>query len=425
MSDYCEDLSRLANKVKPLIIKPRTVAAVAATVGALSKATGTTWGYDEESNSFYEMTPMKNIKTTTPPYEERETKFGGEFVNANIIDAWEALMASGIPNRKYSEGKTPGQQGTKIDKTEYVCKQFAIDAANYLNSLKDENGNQKFHVKAMGLLGIYTYGYDNNGNDLTGQEVAHEMIVIEDRENAIAYWIDPTAGVWSEKEETQLSSMQKWIKDPLSYVPFATTRIPITTRIEFEKTPVEPQSGQTGLTGYDLTGTKMMLGEKEYKINYIDEMKTPIIEEKIMQYDTYGDSDTTYILPVPLNMEDLLVHSDDTYDDKELKQMKDELRKKGFSEEFIARRRADPYYITEKQPDEIEKENAWVRLNAMKNIDTVKSIEELKQMNPIKSTTNQYNKKTTGEIIPPIELTDEDIKQMKEIENEIKMWTGE
>ena len=425
MSDYCEDLSNLANKVTPLVIKPRTVAAIAATVGALSKATGTTWGYDEESNSFYEMTPMKNIKTTTPPYEERETEFGGEFVNANIIDAWEALMASGIPNRKYSEGKTPGQQGTKIDKTEYVCKQFAIDAANYLNSLKDENGNQKFHVKAMGLLGIYTYGYDNNGNDLTGQEVAHEMIVIEDRENAIAYWIDPTAGVWSEKEETQLSSMQKWIKDPLSYVPFATTRIPITTRIEFEKTPVEPQSGQTGLTGYDLTGTKMTLGEKEYKINYIDEMKTPIIEEKIMQYDTYGDSDTTYILPVPLNMEDLLVHSDDTYDDKELKQMKDELRKKGFSEEFIARRRADPYYITEKQPDEIEKENAWVRLNAMKNIDTVKSIEELKQMNPIKSTTNQYNKKTTGEIIPPIELTDEDIKQMKEIENEIKMWTGE
>jgi hypothetical protein len=306
-----------------------------------------------------------------------------------------------------------------------VCKQFAIDATNYLNSIKDENGNQKFHVKAMGLLGIYTYGYDNNGNDLTGKEVAHEMIVIEDRENAIAYWIDPTAGVWSEKEETQLSSMQKWIKDPRSYVPFATTRIPITTRIEFEKTPVEPQSGQTGLTGYDLTGTKMTLGEKEYKINYIDEMKTPIIEEKIMQYDTYGDSDTTYILPVPLNMEDLIVHSDDTYDNKELKRTEEELRKKGFSEEFIARRRADPYYITEKQPEEIEKENALIRLNAMKNTKPVKSIEELKKMNPMKSTTNQYNKKTTGEIIPPIELTDEDIKQMKEIENEIKMWTGE
>ena len=97
MSDYCEDLRKLANKVKPLVTKARTVAAVAATVGALSKATGTTWGYDEESDSFYEMTPMKNIKTTTPPYETRETEFGGEFVNANIIDAWEALMASGLP----------------------------------------------------------------------------------------------------------------------------------------------------------------------------------------------------------------------------------------------------------------------------------------------------------------------------------------
>ena len=157
-------------------------------------------------------------------------------------------------------------------------------------------------------------------------------------------------------------------------------------------------------------------------------MKTPIIEEKIMQYDTYGDSDTTYILPVPLNMEDLLVHSDDTYDDKELKRMKDELRKKGFSEEFIARRRADPYYITEKQPDEIEKENAWVRLNAMKNVKPTKSMEELKQMNPMKSTTNQYNKKTTGEIIPPVTLTTDEEKQLEEIAKEMEkteMWTGE
>jgi hypothetical protein len=433
MRDYCEDLSNLANKVTPLVIKPRTVAAIAATVGALSKATGTTWGYDEESDSFYEMTPIKNIKTTTPPYETRKSEYGGEFVNANIIDAWEALMASGIPDRKYSEGNTPGQQGTKIDKTEYVCKQFALDATNYLNSIKDEKGNQKFHVKAMGLLGIYTYGYDENGNDLIGQEVAHELIVIEDRENAIAYWIDPTAGVWSEKEETQLSSMQKWIKDPRSYVPFETTRIPMTTRVEFEKTPIEPQTGQTGLTGYDLTGTKMALGEKEFKITYIDEMKTPIIEEKIMQYDTYGDSDTTYILPVPLNMEDLLVHSDDTYDDKELKRMEDELRKKGFSEEFIARRRADPYYITEKQPEEIEKENAWIRLNAMKNRKETKTTEELKAMNPLQSEIQQTNKNEKIETITinqlqttkPIALTNEELKQLEEIEDDIRMWTGE
>ena len=209
---------------------------------------------------------MKNIKTVSPTYIERETWYGGERVNANIIDAWEALMSSGILEREYTEGEIPGQQGRRIDKTEYVCKQFAIDAATLLNSIKDENGNQKFHVKAMGLIGNYTYGYDDYGNDLTGKKMAHTTILIEDRTNAMAYWIDPTAGIWSEKEETRLESMKKWIADPRSYAPFSTTRIPITQKIRYEETIVDPQTGQTGETGYDLTGTKMVVGENEYKI---------------------------------------------------------------------------------------------------------------------------------------------------------------
>lgn len=407
MSDYCSDLSKLANKVKPLVTKARTVAAVAATVGALSQATGTTWGYNEDTNEFYEMTPMSDDKTTmTPTYITRESDYGGEYVNANIIDAWEALMSSGIPERKYSEGELPSIEGTAKDKTEYICQNYAMDATNYLNNIKDENGNQKFHATAILIAGTDTYG----------NAIGHAAIKIEDRTNAIAYWIDPSAGVWSEKEETQLSSMQKWIKDPRSYVPFATTRIPITTQVEFAGTIIEPQTGQTGETGYDITGTQMMLGETQYTIEHIEELPNAIQiqayspdEGKIYgQMTSIGKGRTVY-----------------DAQGKQVKIVQENIKKRGGTTEQIELAEKDLAATTVKQTPEIEKENALIRLNAMKNTKPVKSIEELKKMNPMKSTTNQYNKKTTGEIIPPIELTDEDIKQMKEIENEIKMWTGE
>ena len=407
MSDYCSDLSKLANKVKPLVTKARTVAAIAATVGALSKATGTTWGYNEDTNEFYEMTPMRDDKTTmTPTYITRESEYGGEYVNANIIDAWEALMSSGIPERKYSEGELPSIEGTAKDKTEYICQNYAMDATNYLNNIKDENGNQKFHATAILIAGTDTYG----------NTIGHAAIKIEDRTNAIAYWIDPSAGVWSEKEETQLSSMQKWIKNPRSYVPFATTRIPITTQVEFAGTIIEPQTGQTGETGYDITGTQMMLGETQYTIEHIEELPNAIQiqayspdEGKIYgQMTSMGKGRTVY-----------------DAQGKQVKIVQENIKKRGGTTEQIELAEKDLAATTVKQTPEIEKENALIRLNTMKNTKPVKSIEELKKMNPMKSTTNQYNKKTTGEIIPPIELTDEDIKQMKEIENEIKMWTGE
>jgi hypothetical protein len=415
--------------VKPLAIKPRTVAAIAATVGTLAKATGTTWGYDQESDSFYEMTPTKNTKIISPTYVERETQYGGEYVNANIIDAWEALMESGIPNREYSIGDQPDQQGRLVDKTEYVCKQFAIDAVTYLNSRKDEKGNQKFNTKLVLILGTYSYGYDEYGNDLKGKEIGHAAIKVEDRTNAMAYWIDPSAGVWSEKEETQLESMQKWINDPRSYVPFATTRIPITTRVEYAETLIEPQTGQTGETGYDLTGTNMMIGEKEYTIKYMYEMDTPITEEKRIQFDDMSEKKEAYILPTPINNENVIAHKDETKKDDMQEEINKSLRQQGYDEKFIEKRRADVYYITEKQPTEIEKENAKIRLNAMKNKKQTKSIEELKQLNPLESIEQQsYNKKTTGVVKTPIEITSAEEKQLEEIAKEMEkteMWTGE
>ena len=414
MSDYCSDLSKLANKVKPLVTKARTVAAVAATVGALSKATGTTWGYNEDTNEFYEMTPMSNDKTTmTPTYITRESEYGGEYVNANIIDAWEALMSSGIPDREYTMGELPEVEGTTRDKTEYICQNFAMSAVYYLNSITDEEGNQKFHVIAMNLIGTDQYG----------DTVAHVIIKIEDRTNAMAYWIDPTKGIWSEKEETQLSSIQKWIKDPRSYVPFATTRIPITTQIAYAGTIVEPQTGQTGETGYDLTGTKMMLEERQYTIEHTEELPN-VIQIKSYIYDEEIESMTTSSVG-----KDRVTRTTEK-NAPSIEKLKNELINRNEPLNAIELYNKDVSFATMKQTPEIEKENARMILEKRKQIASkTKSIEELKQMYPMEQVKiESYDGKTTGEIKPPITLTTNDEKQLEEIAKEMektKMWTGD
>ena len=78
---------------------------------------------------------------------------------------------------------------------------------------------------------------------------------------------------------------------------------------------------------------------------------------------------------------------------------------------------------------ETEKENALIRLQEMKKLKPTKTTEELKQMNPIESIKKQtYYRKPTGEIIPPIQITPDEEKQLEEIAKEMEkteMWTGE
>jgi hypothetical protein len=337
--------------VKPLITKTRTVAAIAATVGALSKATGTTWGYNEETNSFYEMTPIDKTKQIeTPEYITRTTDYGEEGINANIIDAWEALMASGIPDRKYNIGELPSVEGRQRDKTEYICQNYAMDAANYMNSIKDEDGNQKFFAVATAVVGTST----------RGETIPHVVIKIEDRKNAIAYWIDPSAGIWSEKEETQLSAMQKWIKDPRSYVPFATTRIPITTQTTFAGTLIDPQTGQTSETKYDLTGTKMMLGTREYTIEHTEELPNAI---QVQSY-IYDEEETSgAITSIGKNR---ITRTTENYAPA-LEKTKQTLYEVNAPEKALELYNKDMQFVTMKQTPKTEKENAMIRLNEMKN----------------------------------------------------------
>lgn len=416
MSDYCSDLSDLANKVKPLIIKTRTVAAIAATVGALSKATGTTWGYNEDTNSFYEMTPMSDDKTLIKTKQvERQTHYGGTYaqINADMIDAWEALMESGIPDREYTFGELPGIEGTTKDKTEYICQNFAISAAYYLNSIKDEEGNQKFYAIAMNLV----------GTDQGGDIVPHTVVKIEDRTNAIAYWIDPSAGVWSEKEETRLESMQKWIKDPRSYTPFATTRIPITTQVAYAGTIVEPQTGQTGKTGYDLTGTKMRLGIIEYTIEHTEELPN-VIQSKSYVYDEGHESMATTSIG-----KNRITRTTENYAPA-LEEIRQVLYDINAPKEALELYDKDMSFATMKQTPETEKENAKIILEKKKQIASkTKSTEELKLMNPLESITQQsYDKKTINLVKTPIIPTSDDEKQLEEIAKEMEkteMWTGE
>jgi hypothetical protein len=399
MSNYCSDLNTLANQVKPPVVKQRTIVAVAATVGALSKATGTTWGYNEDTKSFYEMTPMKNTKTISPTYVERETDYGGEYINANIIDAWEALMASGIPNRKYSMGESPGIEGKRQDRTEYICQNFAIDATNYLNSIKDNDGNKKFSAVAINLV----------GTDTQGKTIPHVVIKIEDKTDAMAYWIDPSAGIWSEKEETKLESMQKWIKDPRSYAPFATTRIPITTKVTYAGTLVEPQTGQTGKTGYDLTGTKMMLGDTEYTIEHIEELPN-VIQTTAYIY----DEGILAATPTAIG-KNRIAQTTENYAPA-LEKVRQALYDKNAPKKALELYDKDISFATMKQSQRIEKENAMIILEKRKQLAaTTKSTEELKQLYPIEKleeTKTKYEQKITNEVKPQMKVSEEDLDKI-------------
>jgi hypothetical protein len=390
-------------------MKPRTVAAIAATVGALSKATGTTWGYNEDTNEFYEMTPMSDDKTLmTPEYEYRETDYGGENINADIIDIWEAYMASGIPDQEYSMGDLPGVEGTSKDPTENICQNYAIKMAEFINSMKDNDGNNTFNAVVMNVVGT-----DENGNT-----IAHVVVKIEDRTQAIGYWIDPSAKIWSEKEETRLTAMQKWIKDPRSYAPFATTRVPITTQITFAGTVVEPQTGQTGQTGHDLTGTTMLLGNTQYTIEHTEELPNAVQIQAYI-YDEGITSGT--VTSIGKNR---ITRTTDEYAPA-MEQIKENVKKRGYGGKITELSYKDVSFATMKQTPDIEKENAKIILEKRKKI-TSQTQQEI--YTPKQDTIQTQGKNKINEIRQNLTITDEDRKQLEEYAKELKnmtMWIGE
>ncbi len=196
-------------------------------------ADGKKWLYDKKSNTYMEITPI-GPKTISPSYSLRQSEIGEENVATSILPAYDKLMKSDIPKKQYKTGV----YGT-LDDNEQICQDYALQAANMINS--DENlKNKGLQAKIVTILGTVTEA-PNGGEYKPGDMIAHAAILIENTKKPIGSYVDPTSGK---------------------------------TVTMYEQTLMEPQTGQTGETGSDLTGTSMMLGNYKYKIESTQEMKT-------------------------------------------------------------------------------------------------------------------------------------------------------
>jgi hypothetical protein len=233
----------------------------------ITMADGTTWLYDADKNMYMEIEPtaaaIRNMGATTPEnknYALRSSELGPESVNKEIVRAFDIYMKSGLPGKQYTEGNVKGIQGTKIDTGERICQNFAIEAANYINNNQELS---KMGIKAN-VIGVI-------GTDVNGKAVSHVLVSIENMNKPVGSYTNPVTG----KTETL-----------------------------YEKTLLEPQTGQTGETGTDFTGTKMMLGDSEYKIEYTQAMRNA--EQSII----YGPkNEKAGITQAPTRGTDMLIHT--------------------------------------------------------------------------------------------------------------------
>jgi hypothetical protein len=214
-----------------------------AIIGTTTTADGKTYITTMGSKVYNEITPT-GPKTVQPEYAERKSEYGPENVNKNIVRAYDVYMNSHLPNVTYSEGNQPGIQGNKIDAEERICQTFAMKGADFINDRKE--------LKSLGLQAkvVNVYGTYLTGEN-TGKTISHALVLIENTNNPIGTYIDPVT-----KE----------------------------TKTIYESTLLEPQTGQTGESGRDLTGTTMMLGNSKYKIEYTQEMEKAT-QQTWMQYD--------------------------------------------------------------------------------------------------------------------------------------------
>lgn len=305
MSDYCNELTKMKNDLKTPLVSRRTIASIAATAAMLSKASdGTTWSYDEEHDNWYYMEPANKEKLI--PYTEGLVEIKNEWgetvntIQGYMIAAYDETMKSGIPNLLGTQGSKPGIQGSYEDFQERMCQDFSILLTNHLNKIYDDQGNRKFYAKAVALVGKWTTGKDK------GKGLAHAVVKIEDRSRPMVYWIDPLAGVTIKPTESVGESIRKELIDPRNWTPFATTEIPLTFKIDYAGTLIEPQNGIIGKTGYDLTGTEMKVCGENYIITHTEEFEKPIQMEAYNYL--YGQAKPTLFS----RTSDIITHDDRT-----------------------------------------------------------------------------------------------------------------
>jgi hypothetical protein len=220
------------------------------TMTTMTDADGKMWKFNNDTQTYYEIIP-KGPKIVDVTYSHEQSAVGPEDVNAAILPAWKALMNSEIPYEDYTVGELEGIQGTKYDISENICQNFAIKGINAINN--DENVKKANLVaKVVNII----------GTDVNGEVISHTAVMIENKNKVIATYTDQLTGK---------------------------------TENIYEKTIIEPQTGQTSYSGSDLTHTKMMTGDTEYNMEYIQEL-TNATQEYYPQYD---DTEDNTIIPEP------------------------------------------------------------------------------------------------------------------------------
>jgi len=207
-------------------------------IGAIvTGADGKQYYYDATNNTYNEI--KANVTATGEPGTSQFIGIRSESRAADVISPFSkvlsTLFSSGLWDKEYSEGKIPGTQGPDEDKTEYMCGNYALDAAKTINNNKDLK-DKGIKAKVVRVLGKYTSG------PRAGDPIAHALIKVEDTTKPIGQYTDSEGNV----KPIYLSQL------------------------------IEPQTGQTSDPAFiaDYSGTKMDLFGNEYEIDLIQELES-------------------------------------------------------------------------------------------------------------------------------------------------------
>jgi len=179
---------------------------------------------------------------------------------ADVIESFspvlETLKQQNFYNKSYVEGNLPGVQGPELDKSEYMCMNFAIDGAKAINNAHGKDG---IRAKVVGVYGLSVAGPDK------GNIVDHALIKVEDTTKPIGQYTD---------------SLGK-------------------THLVYLSQLLEPQTGQMSGPGYvaDYSGTPMYMGNSKYIIDYMQEFDED--EVSISTYVSVLFGTYTGLLPSP------------------------------------------------------------------------------------------------------------------------------
>jgi hypothetical protein len=218
-----------------------------------------TWKYDPKADTYNSMTLAK-----TP--EEQPELDPENGLPVGVSEAYKELVKSGISGKKYTFGNIEGIQGSKVDPTEYICQNYAIDAVNYLN-------DKGYDVS---LVNLYGTKLEN------GDAIWHSIIAINDKSRNYIYTIDPLGTLTHSTGDLLSDQLVTKLKDPGNYTPISISRLPTLVASESEKTFVEPQDNFAKNLDNNIVGNSMYIGDAIYTIDHIEIIKNPIQGESYM-----------------------------------------------------------------------------------------------------------------------------------------------